>query len=101
MDHSFLVLHLAVRAIPPCFRPSAGGSEQYLDDLHSFDPATMTWAPLSDAMSGPRPSARGWHGFTSAGGKLYVHGGQDKSGASGRPCLSHLHAAVCRARGHR
>ncbi len=45
------------------------------DDLYSFDPASLTWTLLSDAATGARPSARSWHGFTSAGGKLYVHGG--------------------------
>ncbi len=56
--------------------PSAG----YLDDLHSFDPATMAWTLLSAAAdSAPAPSARYWHGFTSAGGKLYVHGGIDSA----------------------
>ncbi len=51
--------------------PSAG----FLDDLHSFDPATMTWTLLSAANDTRRPSARSGHGFTSAGGLLYVHGG--------------------------
>jgi hypothetical protein len=56
--------------------PSAG----YLDDLHSFDPATMTWTLLSAAAdSAPAPSARYGHGFTSAGGKLFVHGGYNGS----------------------
>ncbi len=61
---------------PPCTHnlfllpvsPSAGE----LDDLHSFDPATMTWTLLAAANG---PSSRARHGFTSAGGKLYVHGG--------------------------
>ncbi len=48
---------------------------RYLDDLHSFDPATMTWTLLSAANDTRRPSARSAHGFTSAGGRLYVHGG--------------------------
>ena len=51
--------------------PSAGD----LDDLHAFDPATMNWTLLSAALDAPRPLARVGHGFTSAGGKLYVHGG--------------------------
>ena len=47
-----------------------------LADLHSFDPAAMVWTLLSPgAGSGQPPSARFWHGFASAGGKLYVHGG--------------------------
>ncbi len=47
----------------------------FLNDLHVFDPATMTWALLSAANDTGRPSARYDHGFTSAGGRLYVHGG--------------------------
>jgi hypothetical protein len=44
----------------------------YLDDLHAFDPATMTWTLLSAALDAPRPPARKSHGFTS----LHVGGGQ-------------------------
>ena len=62
-------LHPPLTTRPP--PPSAG----YLGDLHSFDPATMTWALLSAADDARRPSARTRHGFTSAGGLLYVHGG--------------------------
>ena len=50
-------------------------SADVLGDLHSFDPATMTWTLLSAADDARRPSARAGHGFTSAGGLLYVHGG--------------------------
>ncbi len=51
-------------------------SADILDDLHSFDPATMTWTLLFAADdTGGRPSARTRHGFTSAGGRIYVHGG--------------------------
>ena len=47
------------------------------NDLYSFDPANMSWSLLSAAPgSNPPPSARAGHGFTSAGGKLYVHGGE-------------------------
>ncbi len=35
----------------------------------------MTWTLLSAVNSAARPSSRERHGFTSAGGKLYVHGG--------------------------
>ena len=40
-----------------------------------YDPAAGAWTDLSAALSGTPPSSRGYHGFTSAGGKLYVHGG--------------------------
>jgi hypothetical protein len=49
-------------------------------ELHSFDPANMTWTQLSAAGG---PSARCNHSFTSAGGRLYVHGGSLGSGEAG------------------
>ncbi len=70
-------------AQPPCIlsfslSPLPAG---FLDDLHSFDPTAMVWTLLSPgADSGQPPSARRWHGFASAGGKLYVYGGQGNSG---------------------
>jgi hypothetical protein len=42
----------------------------------------MTWTRLSPAANSNHPAARSSHGFTSAGGKLYVHGGD----ASGNEC---------------
>ena len=48
-----------------------------LGDLHVFDPVNEVWTSLSAAASGIPPTARAFHGFTSAGGKLYVHGGAD------------------------
>jgi hypothetical protein len=51
----------------------------YLDGLFSFDPATMTWTRLA-AAAVSQPSARSRHGFTSAGGRLYVYGGNSGSG---------------------
>jgi hypothetical protein len=53
--------------LPP---PLAG----YLNDLHSFDTTNMTWTLLSAAADSVWP-ARSGHGFASAGGRLYVHGG--------------------------
>jgi hypothetical protein len=40
----------------------------------------MAWTLLSAAAKGDPPAGRSGHGFTSAEGKLYVHGG---SGAFG------------------
>ena len=65
------------RAAPDRSLPSAG---RLLADLHSFDPATMNWTLLSAADGAGRPSARANHGFTSAGGLLYVHGGFGDAG---------------------
>jgi hypothetical protein len=52
-----------------------------LDDLHSFHLATKVWTQLNAAeVSGAWPTARYMHGFTSAGGCLYVHGGEGIDG---------------------
>ena len=51
-----------------------------LNDLHVYDPAEMAWTDLSFPVSGTPPSPRQAHGFTSASGKLYVHGGLGTSG---------------------
>ena len=48
-----------------------------LGDLHVYDPVAMAWTDLSAAASGTLPSPRAGHGFTAAGGKLYLHGGED------------------------
>jgi hypothetical protein len=48
-----------------------------------YDPAAGSWTNLSAALSGTPPSPRFGHGFTSAGGKLYVHGGFGVYGDSG------------------
>jgi hypothetical protein len=68
------MLHSGYQSFPlPPFPSSL--SAGYLDDLHVFDTTAMNWTRLSFALDAPRPSARYGHGFTSAGGKLYVHGG--------------------------
>jgi hypothetical protein len=46
-----------------------------LNDMHVFDPASMTWTDLSNNMIGELPPARRFPGFTSAGGRLFVLGG--------------------------
>jgi hypothetical protein len=70
--------HIAPNSNPApycCPQLSAG----LLDDLHSFDPATMKWTLLSVADGAGRPSKRSGHGFTSAGGLLYLHGGSSST----------------------
>ncbi len=66
-----------------------------LADLHSFDPAAqpVAWAPLSTATDQNRPAARISHGFATAGGRLYVHGGWLESGEAGSEC--NVLAPVC------
>jgi hypothetical protein len=58
--------------------------ESLFDDLHSFDPDTMAWTQLSANGSAANdsvwPAARYWHGFASAGGLLFVHGGKSQLG---------------------
>jgi hypothetical protein len=51
-----------------------------LNDLHMYDPIAKSWTDLSVPLSGTPASLRDSHGFTSAGGKLYVHGGEFGSG---------------------
>jgi hypothetical protein len=64
----------------PRLLPSTG----YLDDMYSFDPATVTWTLLSTVDDAYRPSARDGHGLTSAGGRLYLHGGSGDGAGVGR-----------------
>jgi hypothetical protein len=56
------------------------GGLRYLGDLCVYDPAAMVWTDLSNAADGVRPSARYGHGFTAAGGRLYVHAGYSDMG---------------------
>ncbi len=53
------------------------------DDLRSYDPIAGTWTLISDDGDIARPPARSGHGFTSAGNKLYVHGGVNSDGVWG------------------
>jgi hypothetical protein len=51
------------------------------NDLHVLDPASMSFQNLSSFyILGTAPPARYGHGFKSAEGKLYVHGGWDGNG---------------------
>jgi hypothetical protein len=51
------------------------------NDLHAFDPLTLTWAELSAGAAGTPPSARLGHGLAALGGRIYVHAGYVESGA--------------------
>jgi N-acetylneuraminic acid mutarotase len=57
-------------------------AEHGLNDLHVYDPVAGAWTDLSAAVSGTPPLTRWGHGFTFAGGKLYVFGGWDDQGDS-------------------
>jgi hypothetical protein len=50
------------------------------NDLHLYDPASVTWFNLSSHARGSPPCERTEHGFAWVGGKLYVHGGRGKEG---------------------
>ena len=62
-----------------------------LQDLHVYDPTSMAWTDLSASASGTPPPARNIHGFTTAGGKLYEHGGRGESGEGCRAEGGKLH----------
>jgi hypothetical protein len=47
-----------------------------LNDFFAFDPVKMTWTNLSGLVSGALPSPRHSFGFASAGGKIFVFGGE-------------------------
>ena len=51
--------------------------------MHVFDPVVMAWIDLTAAVTGNPHPARDEHGFTSAGGKLYVHGGCNHVASNG------------------
>jgi hypothetical protein len=57
------------------------------NDLHVYNPASMTWFELPAQFPG---AARKSFGFTSAGGKLYVHGGQADIGELSRDQSEHF-----------
>ena len=63
-----------------------GGQGYYdtLDDLYVYDPVNMSWTDLSNRLAGNAPSARNSHGFTSMGGRLFVHAGWDGNGKRNR-----------------
>ncbi len=46
-----------------------------LNDIHEFDPATLTWTELSDLVTGDEPVPRSEHAMAAMGAKLYVFGG--------------------------
>ncbi len=62
--------------------PCPTGAE-FLGDLHQYDPVVAAWTDLSAAFTGALPSARRGQGFTLAGARLYLHGGQADTGVKG------------------
>ncbi len=72
-----------IQHLPCCSPHPADTAVSLIDDLHSFDLATRTWTLLSNTVESGVPfrslyyngTGRYGHGFTSAGGKLFVHGG--------------------------
>ncbi len=49
--------------------------------MHVFDFETLAWELISSVKTeNDLPAERAEHGFTSAGGKLYVYGGESNNG---------------------
>ena len=69
---SFAKIFRALNLTPP--RTPLGRTGSILGDLHAYDPLQRSWADFS-AVVGVVPAPRYCHGFASAAGKLYVHGG--------------------------
>ena len=60
----------------------------FLNDLHSFDPATQSWTDLSKISQGTVPSGRYGESLAASNGLLYTFGGRDNNGkAALRACL--------------
>ena len=57
--------------------PAAGA---FMNDLHVYDPVSRAWTDLSSSVIGIPPTPRDRHGFASAIGNLFVHGGAIDSG---------------------
>ncbi len=53
------------------------------NDLHAFDPPTLTWVDLSAGAAGTPPMVRIAHGLAALGGWIYVHAGYSEEGTSG------------------
>ena len=51
-----------------------------LDDFFAFDPSSLQWKYLSDAVIGTPPSSRRDHRMTSIGEALYLFGGASSEG---------------------
>ncbi len=51
-----------------------------LNDFFAFNPVDMAWTNLSGLVSGTPPSPRHNFGFASAGGKIFVFGGENVYG---------------------
>jgi hypothetical protein len=65
------------------------GIYHWYDDLHFFDVAASKWTEIISTY-GNQPPARAGHGFTSAGGKLYVMGGAKIGKLAGFCCSNKL-----------
>ncbi len=64
---------------------SASSTAKTLAGLNVLDTSKHRWSDLSGTIHGEQPTPRYSHGFTSAGGKLYLHGGIGNEGAGTVP----------------
>jgi hypothetical protein len=87
-----ICLHMRVnvrgQSVLPHLTPSILAEHPgYLSDLQVYDPAHNAWTDLSVPAGGVPPPGRAWHGFTTAGGRLYVYAGWKGSGEHKRADL--------------
>jgi hypothetical protein len=78
------LIRLPIGSTGPLLHPPT--TPGYANDLVRYDASTLTWAPV-DTLSPPSP--RAYHGFAQALGRLFVFGGQDKSGGDSAFETSH------------
>jgi hypothetical protein len=64
---------------------SASSTAKTLAGLNVLDTSKHRWSDLSGTIHGEQPTPRYSHGFTSAGGKLYLHGGIGNEGSGTVP----------------
>ena len=59
------------------------GAQGSSRELFEYDPVSRRWTNLTSVMGGAAPVARFGHSFTSANGKLFLHGGWTGTGECG------------------
>jgi hypothetical protein len=74
----------------------SGESWEFLGDLLALDPTTKTGFDPTAKVKGTSPQGRQRHGFTSAGGVLFVHGGGvlEVGGVSAYENCVHAHVII-------
>ena len=68
-------------------------ADPYMNDLYRFDPETLSWTDLTNAVSGTPPQPMARMGFAAVGNMLYVHGG-DALQSPGQDCNANMAISV-------